>query len=378
MSLVIENITNNATTDKKAALYYKTEPFYVNVENYTHTNNWEILQSIKILNSKGFSVDLIDRGCSNWKPNKAYDLFLGLGVGNSGRNFVKHATASKATKKVLLSMGPQPDVSNALVHKRYKMFHERTGHNAPPMRTVGEVTGNNFLKIIDTADYVFNIGEENTQSYNSFLKYGKPVVNFYPSISPFVSYHPQYLQTRDMNSFLCFAGNGFICKGVDLVVEAFLKDPGKQLHICGPKTEASFFQYYGQKINEAPNIHYHGFITPGGERFNALASTCSYVVFHSAAEGCCTSVATAIKAGLVPIVNKWTGINIKDEGIVLSEEGDLISNISQAITHASNISPESYAKIVEKIVAKSEIFSQASFTKSYSNAIDIVLSEAPR
>jgi len=372
---VVNDITNNMKTDKKAALYYKTEALHVNVDNYVHTNNWEILQSIKILNSKGFSVDLIDRSCRHWSPKQTYDLFLGLGVGNSGRNFVAHAQASKAPKKVLLSMGPQPDISNDRTHKRYKMFHERTGHYAPPMRTVGEVTGDNFLKIIDTADYVFNIGEKNTQSYNSFLKYGKPVINFYPSISPFVNYHSQYLSTRDMNSFLCFAGNGFICKGVDLVVEAFLRDPSKQLHICGPKSEASFFQYYGQKIAQSPNIHYHGFITPGGERFNALASICSYVVFHSAAEGCCTSVATAIKAGLVPIINKWTGINIKDEGVGLSEEGDLIENISRATSDASAFSNQHYTNMVEKIVDKSQIFSQASFTDSYSKAIDIITSE---
>ena len=93
--MIIENITNGLNTTKRAALYYKTEPYYTNVDAYVHTNNWEILQSIRILNQRGYSVDLIDRGISNWDPKLSYDIFLGLGVGNTGRNFAKWATKSK-------------------------------------------------------------------------------------------------------------------------------------------------------------------------------------------------------------------------------------------------------------------------------------------
>ncbi len=370
---LIKDIDNKYPTNKKAALYYKTEPFYTNVEAYVHTNNWEILQSIKILNQNGFSVDLIDRGNSDWTPTIPYDLFLGLGVGNAGRNFVRHATISQAPKKVLLSMGPQPDISNKLVLERYSAYNKRTGENAPPMRTVGPVTGEKFLEIMDSTDYIFNIGEKGTKSYTSFIPYNKPILNFYPSISPRVKFDEQWLHSRDLNSFLCFAGNGFICKGVDLVVESFLNNPTKQLHICGPKTEAAFFKYYGKKLAEAPNIKYHGFIQAGGPKFNQIAAKCSFVVFHSAAEGCCTSVATAIKAGLVPIINRWTGINIIDEGFVLSEEGNLIDNITITTDKAANITKEKYKSLVFKTLKKADLFSQDSFTASYAKAISHVI-----
>jgi len=373
---LIENINSqNYNTTKSAALFYKTEPFWSSdsVQNYAHTNNWEIIQSIKILNECGYSVDLIDRGNHDWTTTKTYDIFLGLGVGNAGRNFVKHVTTSKASKKILLAMGPQPDVSNKLVLDRYKQYNERTGHRAPPMRTVEDVTGDNFIKIINNTDYIFNIGEKNTPSYNSFVKYGKPVLNFYPSTSPHVSFNSNWLNTRDINSFLCFAGNGFICKGVDLVVESFLNNPSKQLHICGPNSERAFFDYYGDPINNAPNIKYHGFITPGQLAFNELASKCSFVIFHSAAEGCCTSVATAIKAGLVPIANAWTGIIIKDVGIELSESGDLIKNITDGVNVASSMNEIEYKRLVTKTLTKASLFSQESFTKSYTQAIRYVL-----
>lgn len=369
---LVQNITNGYQTTKRAALYFKTDPLFTNVNLYVHTNNWEILKSIELLNQRGYSVDLIDRCLSDWTPTHKYDLFLGLGVGNSGRNFARYAKASQAKKRVLLSMGPQPDISNERTLQRYKLFNQRTGNNAPAMRTVEQVTGQNFLEILETATHIFNIGEKGTPSHKSFTKYDKPVINFYPSTSPSVSFNNEWLKTRDNNSFLCFAGNGFICKGVDLVVESFLKNPTKKLHICGPSNEPAFWNEYGEKIKNAPNITYHGFIQPGEKVFNSLASKCSYVVFHSASEGCCTSVATAMRAGLVPIINKWTGILVDECIIELSEDGDLVENITTAVNQASQIPPSDYSSLVASVIKKSNLFSQESFSNSYGEALDIV------
>ena len=370
---LIEGIVSKSTpATRKAAMYYKTEPFYTDTSKYTHTNNWEIVRAIEILNNKGFSVDLIDRDNHSWSPKKDYDLFLGLGVGNSGKNFVRYAKASKAKIKVLLSMGPQPDISNELVLKRYHEFYKRTGRYAPPTRTVSDVIGDKFLEIMSETDFIFNIGEKENESYKSFLKYGKPILHFYPAVSPSVNYDSSWSSTRSRNSFLCFAGNGLICKGVDVVTEAFLKDTSKNLSICGPP-EPAFFDQYGDKIKNSKNIKYHGFVEPGGSLFNELASKCSYVVFHSSAEGCCTSVATAIKAGLVPVVNPWTGILTEGCGIRMSDDGDTVSVVSSAIEDATKLSTDEYNTLLQGTLEKSNIFTQSSYTKSYSSAIEEVI-----
>ena len=355
-----------------AALYYKTEPLFMsNVNQYVHVNNWMILEMLKILTSQGYLVDLIDRNCHDWAPKKTYDIFLGLGVGNAGKNFTRHATLSGAPKKVLLAMGPAR--FDDLVRERYDKFYKRTGVYAPPMRLSGDLTDDKLNEIIETTDFIFNAGEENSLAYKSFLKYGKPVLNIYPPCSPAVTFDPSWLHTRDINSFLCFSGNGFICKGVDLVVESFLDTPEKDLHICGPQTEKAFFQHYGPMIDAAPNIHYHGFITPGGPQFNQLVAKCSYVVFHSAAESCATSVTTAMKAGLVPIINKWTSINIDEACIEISEDGDLVKNITDTVDAATRLNSEEYQRKVALTLERSELFSEKSFSESFTKALNYVL-----
>jgi glycosyltransferase involved in cell wall biosynthesis len=370
---LIENISpKNVPVTRRAAMYYKTEPFYTDISRYTHTNNWEIVRAIEILNSKGFSVDLIDRDNHNWTPNKEYDLFLGLGVGNSGKNYARYARASKARVKVLLSMGPQPDISNGLVVERYDEFNKRTGMKAPAMRTVTDVIGEKFIEIMSETDFIFNIGEKGNQSYNSYAKYGKPVLHFYPAVSPVVSYNSSWETSRNRKSYLCFAGNGLICKGVDVVTEAFLNDPEKSLHICGP-TEAAYFEYYGEKIKASKNVKYHGFVEPGGDKFKSLASECSFVIFHSSAEGCCTSVATAMKAGLVPVTNPWTGILVNDCGISMPEGGDVIQTVKYTIDKASSMKDQEYNRLVQSTLKKSEIFSQEAYTESYMAAIEEVV-----
>ena len=216
-------------------------------------------------------------------------------------------------------MGPQPDISNRRTLKRYEMFNKRTGQNAPAMRTVTRVTGKVFKEIIDHTDYILCIGE-------------------------------------------------------DLVVEAFTNQSEKVLHICGP-AEGPFMKQYKDMISKSNNIFYHGFIEPGGDKFNELASICSYVLFHAGSEGCCTSVATAMKAGLVPIINSWTGILIDDDvdGMMLSDEGDLIKNISDKVDYASAISYKQYKLLVENNNRRSLNFSQEGFMSSYEKCIDKVI-----
>lgn len=134
-----------------------------------------------------------------------------------------------------------------------------------------------------------------------------------------------------------------------------------------------FFDAYGNKINSSKNIKYHGFIEPGRQKFNQLASECSYVIFHSSAEGCYTSVATAMKAGLVPIVNSWTGINTTD--LAMPNFGNLIDIVDQYSNIASKLPDFSYFSLVNNTIEKSKNFSQKGYRESFTESIKTFLSD---
>ena len=121
---------------KRALLYYKTDPFWDKalVGNYIHTNNWEVLEMCRILNTQGFIVDVIDRNVNNFIPRNIYDLFIGLGSGNSGKHFAKYAKVLTKAIKVLYATGADPVLSNKLILERYDDFYKRTGIKASPMR----------------------------------------------------------------------------------------------------------------------------------------------------------------------------------------------------------------------------------------------------
>lgn len=367
---LIENIVSKTVTpNKKAAMYYKTEPFYSDYSRYQHTNNWEIVKATEILTERGFSVDIIDRSNHDWRPTKKYDLFLGLGVGNSGANYAKYAEASQAKVKTLIAQGPEPHVINSLLTKRYEMFNERNKANVAYAR-MSSLTEQKFLDIMSQTDVILCIGEKDNFSYSTFQKFGKIIIPYYPGTSPKVMFDSAWKSSRRRNNFLCFTGNGLICKGVDLLVESFKETPELNLHICGPQEE-DFFRYYSHLINKS-NISFHGFIEPGGQAFNQLASICSYVVFHSACEGCCTSVATTLGAGLVPVINHRSGIKIEDIGFSIPEddEGDVFESIKTTVKSASKIDDLEYERKLSGTLSKSKLFTQNAYIQSYSSAID--------
>lgn len=359
---------------KRAFLYYKTEPFYKKAEakQYSHTNLWEILEIVRLLNIHGFIVDIIDRSADDFLPDDIYDLFIGLGAGNSGKHFAKYASVLNKAVKVIYAAGPEPNDSNKLVKERYEQFNQRMNMNAPCMRTITAFDFSDFVKI---ADCIFCLGLPGSFSLKSYSKHQLPAYPISPSSSPDIKFSSDWFDTRKKTDFMCFAGNGFICKGVDILVEAFLKCPDLNIHICGPDNEKAFFDAYGDAIKNASNITFEGFVTVGKDKFNRLCSICSYVVFNTASEGCATSVAACLRAGLVPIVNYEAGIETGDFGFELNEPQNRIENTMKVARCASEIDDDQYKARVFKTLNSSLQYTQGAFTKSFTHALLNVIEE---
>ena len=365
----------NSNLPYRALIYQLTDPHVCPgiVKSYSHTNLWESVEMVRILNSYGFVVDVIDRAEDNYLPTNSYDLFIGLGAGRSGKHFSKYAQALPKAIKILLAAGPEPILSNRLVQEQYDRFNRRHNSNVPAMRLT---SGINFSAFLESTDYILAIGEQGQFCSESYKETGKPILTFLPGTNQDIKFIPEWLETRSLNNFLCFAGHGFICKGVDLLVEAFLEMPDLNLFICGPDSEKEFFNILGDKIKSASNIQYLGFVSVNGPKFSELLGVCAFVIFASSSEGCGTSVATAMRGGLVPILTREVGINIGDFGYLLSgRREDMIKQIKSKSYIASSSTEDEYRKRVYGTIKDSLKYTQASFTTTFSQAILRVLED---
>jgi len=361
----VSGLTNGFTSlDKRCLLYMKTSPLYRKTNQ--HTNMWQTRQWVYVLNSLGFLVDMVSPEVDDYTPSDDYDLFIGYGSGNSGKHFHKYSSALIKAKKIIFAGGPEPCLSNFLVRERYDKFNQRTGLNAPYMRTI-DVDFDEFAAV---ANYIFCIGENGGFSCNSYAKYGLPVMPIIPSHNA-----PLYIQSRhkkDQKHFLCFAGSGLICKGVDILVEAFRDLPDFDLHICGPKEDV-FYEAYADLFQPSSNIHYYGFVDIDGEQYQDLCAKCSFTILHSAAEGCCTAVINNMVSGLIPVINHEVGIDVDGFGYQIPSVIDRVDAVRAAVLEVSSMNKSEYEHRVTMTLNASQKYTQQSFTESITIALEEVI-----
>ena len=372
--LFVENIVGkNADNPYRALLYYKTGWFLKNNNNlkYRHTNEWEIIEIVKILNSLGFIVDVIDRGVLDFSPINKYQLFIGLAAGDSGKHYKKYAELLPSAIKVALCAGPEPKLSAQLVREQYARFNLRHKSHVPTMREP-TIDFDSFAK---SSDALLVIGEEGQFCYESYKRHNMPVYNYLPGCSSEIRFVHQWISMRDRTKFICFAGDGFICKGVDLVVEAFSRHPELTVHICGPDSEQVFFDLLGDTIKNSKNIFYEGFVNVGSKKFEDLASSCSFSIFNTAAEGVATSIASVMIAGIVPIVNYETGINLDTIKLGIKGNSDRLKSTEDAIIMASSLSDSDYKDAVMETILESKKYTQQSFSTSFKSSVSKIMQD---
>ena len=369
---VVYNVCGAPSGWPKALLYYKTEPLFnpLLVERYSHTNNWEIVEICKILHDAGFQVDVVDRSEREWVPEDEYSLLIGSGAGRSGWRYPCYASKTPSALRVFYATNAEAERAKAQVFARYATFEARTGIHASPMRVPDNVDINASMSLTDAIICL----DINGYASTSYARFGLPTYKVVPSTSPAVRFDPTWRTSRKSSSFLCFSGDGFIAKGVDMVVEAFAEMPDLTVHIAGPKSDAIFWEAYGEVIQSSPNIVYEGFVDVRGGKFKELCGECSFVILPSTSEGACTSMATAMRAGLVPITTYETGVDDGSAGFLLpSDNNELIEAIAETALKASQMQGDRYWNKVSITRQASAIFSQGGFSATFGQALFDVL-----
>ncbi len=116
------------------------------------------------------------------------------------------------------------------------------------------------------------------------------------------------------NKFIWYGGHGPFHKGIDLVVEAFEKMPDKELHIFGNiELNGKLFEWFEKRTRITKNITYHGWATPDSKKFQDHVAICDAFVYASSSEGGPGSVIQCLQFGLIPIINKSSATDIKND-----------------------------------------------------------------
>lgn len=355
-----------------ALLYYKTDPLtpgYIN--DYTHTNNWEIMEIARILNTLGFWVDVIDRsvGADLALENK-YDVFIGNGCTDSSRHYPTFARKLPDAIKIFYATTANPDVHNERLRARHEAFTKRTGQKLPIKRLVHHVDIRLAMK---HTDCIFSLG--NSVTNNTFIQFGKDIYRIYTSTSPHLSFLKEHITRKRKNTFLFFAGNGNILKGLDLTLEAFMGLPKLELFVCTPPEE-DFMAYYAPHIKNASNIHIKGPIGVKSQEFSRLTDRCGFVILPSCTEGTATSVTTCMRRGLIPVVTQEAGIDVNTFGFLLKDIS--VSRLQKRIKEIIAISDREFHHRIAGTLHASNAYTQHSFTESLTHALVDVLSQGHR
>ena len=333
------------------------------------------MEICRILHCAGFWIDVVDRQECEWSPDDEYALFIGNASGRAGWRFTHYADRVPSARRILYATSPRADLAAALMRARYEAFESRTGVRAPRMRIPHDV---DIQSIVTLSDAIFCF-DANGFALESYSKFGLPSYPIVPSTSPKVMFQQTWLASRRRKAFLCIAGDGFVVKGVDLVVEAFSTMSDLSLYVVGSKSDFGFWEAYGSVIASSPNISFEGFVSVSGRRFRDLCGECSYVILPSSSEAACTSVATAMRAGLVPITTRATAVDDGSAGYILaSGTNELIDAIRETAIALSRSGIDDYSNRVRTTLRASATFSQAGFTVAFSDALyGTLVSEDP-
>jgi hypothetical protein len=292
-----------------------------------HENHRTSADLVRELIERGFVVDCIyDRAGYLIEDASRYDLIL-----DEWDNLPRWASQNPKSRKCFYGSGCHWLYWNQAELQRLDWLFRRRGAAVAAERQLPSLMG---LEVADVATYYGN-------------DYAVPFYGRYQSklrklwVCPTVNStaYPRKDWSSAKGRFLYFGSTSWVHRGLDLVLEAFLK-MDLELLICGG--DERFIEVYGDELKGRKNIRYLGFVNPATPRFQEIIAETSAVVYASAAEGCSTSVVQCMRFGLIPIVTEATGLSVHDHWPALKGKTDyeLIEDITQRCRDLSEYSAE--------------------------------------
>jgi len=347
---------------KKALLSYITGPFKKGVKE-SHTNYFEAITWGKILDELGYQVDVIDFNYFSKKIKiERYDVICGFG--EVFENYIY--TLNAKAKTIFYATGIHNCWQNHVTLKRLKDVYKKKGiWLGESSRYISKF----YSSHVSYADAVIALG--NHICAESYKPYNK---NVYQLDAPFFRTfdYKDIIKSKkeDFNKhFLWFGSSGAIHKGLDLLLDYFVKRDDIYLHICGNvKNEKEFCRIYSKELFNTKNIVYHGFISVDNHKFKEILQQCGFIVFPSASEGGSPGVLTCIgNGGLIPVITRETTI---DTGYEVWVEGLNERYIDKAINKCLSYNKNN---LIELMYKNGEIVCYRNNVKQYEQNLRNIL-----
>jgi hypothetical protein len=328
----------NIKTKKRAILYYKCSQNFKNAK--IGTTDYQSLCIAKAINKSGYLVTVIDRK-TKFKIKKNYEMFVGAFNTGGFVNFEYILNQlDKKTKVVALSTGANPKHMKNEFIKREKMFKER---NKTSINNVSRFSNLSFDKIKKKINYLIYFGYKDGFVENSYANF-KNKFDLQPCISDKI-HIKKNLNKVKLKNFIYYSGSGFLHKGLDWIIEYFIKNPNLKLHICSLNYEKKFLDFYN--ISKHKNIKFYGNIKEDSNRARELFSKCGYIISMNCSGGGSAALAVGRRYGLVPVVWKNEDCNPKACFVISKERFNEIDIIVKKLV---NINFNKYLKLSKKNV----------------------------
>lgn len=331
-------------------LYYSSKQIRDNTADKKrgtcHTNRSELFQIINCFIKLDCCIDVCandDKDAIQYINNYEYDIILGLG------DIFRYAAKNTRAYKILYMTENPYNISLVRETERIEYFKQRNGKDIPIYKT-GKFFKKNDEKI---ADAIICMGDE---KYYQYLN--KPVERIFPS----AFYNARFSSTlnRKKKSFLVLGTDGFVHKGIDLLVEVFNKHLDWNLYICGYHVNEEM-KRLGLRLTS--NIHDCGYIDVLGDEFVSLAEECTYILLPSCSEATATAVLTGMRHAMIPVVMHGNGFDEFAEYCYFFD-GFKIEQIEEKICQILEEPEENVEKLCIKISKyANEQFSLEHFTE---------------
>lgn len=362
--VVLKNV-NHSHYDKKCLLAYITKPF-IKGTKASHPNYFEAKAIAAVLDELNYDVDVCFFCNDKFKNFNKYDLIIGLG--DSFDNSINKVRGGKNVARVFYATGANFISSFYNEIERWIDLYDKKGIIVAPSRFGLPKNPQISIQSMKSVDGIITVGGQWCAS--TYNMWGKCI--YQVGVIPFTKY-----SYTDMNrnislcrcSFLWLGGKGLVHKGLDIILETFVRMSNYNLYIAC-NYEKGFWDKYADELNKE-NIHYVGFVNTNSSKFYELANKCAYTIGTSCSEGTCTSIVTCMCTGLIPITSKESGI---DYGHVIDDCNS--DSIVEMITELNKKSDEEIQADMERTYKYvSENYTEDIFRRKFKYALHNILKE---